>query len=92
LLSPVSLCALCGEDFDLLPAHRVQTTPIEFQQMGRVILGLGGRASALEADSGPDGLAVAGCHSDEFHEVERDIFITAGAEGKSGYFHDKNSW
>jgi hypothetical protein len=87
----VSLCALCGEDFDLLPAHRVQATPIELQQMGRIIFGLGGSASTLEANSGPDGLAVAGCHGDEFHKVERDVFVATGAQGKSGYFHDKNS-
>src|SRR5258708_35990853 len=37
--------------------------------MGRIIFGLGSRASALESDSRPDGLAVAGCHGDKFHKV-----------------------
>src|SRR5580704_13667729 len=32
--SPVSLC---GEDFDLLPTHRLQATPIELQQVRRII-------------------------------------------------------
>src|SRR4030081_2103105 len=49
--------------------------------MGSIILGLGGRASALEADSRPDGLAVPGCHGDEFHEVKRDVFVAAGGGG-----------
>src|ERR1700687_5972295 len=73
----------------LLTTDRLQATPIEFQQMGRVIFGLGGRASALEADSGPDSLAVAGGHGDEFYEVKRDVFVAAGAQGKRGHFHDK---
>src|SRR5208282_3675383 len=60
--------------------------------MGGVILGLVGRSGALETDSGPSGLAVAGGHGDEFHEVERDVFVAAGAQGKNGHFHDENSW
>src|ERR1019366_4327591 len=75
----------------LLPAYRLQATAVEFQQMGRVILGLVGRAGTLEADSGPGGLAVAGCQGDEFHEIERDVFIAAGGPGKSGRFHGANS-
>src|ERR1019366_6359938 len=76
----------------LLSAYRLQATAVEFQQMGGVILGLVGRTGTLEADSGPSGLAVAGCHGDEFHEVESDVFIAAGAQGKNGHFHDENSW
>src|SRR5437879_875317 len=58
--------------------------------MGRIIFGLGSRASALETDSAPDGLAVAGCHGDEFHEVECDVFVAAGAQGQSGGFLHKS--
>ena len=60
--------------------------------MGGVFLGLIGRTATLEADSGPSRLAVAGGHGDEFHEIERDVFIAAGAQGKSGHFHDENPW
>src|SRR5260370_30563414 len=61
--------------------------------MSGVFLGLVGRAPALEADSGPGGLAVAGGHGDEFHEVKRDVFVAAGAQGESGDFHyEKSSW
>src|SRR6266403_6315742 len=56
--------------------------------MGRIILWLGGRASALEADSRPDRLAVAGCHGDKFHKVKGDVFIAAGAQRQScGFLH-----
>src|SRR6267143_6960440 len=58
--------------------------------MGRIILGLGGRATALKADARPDGLTVPGCHGDKFHEVERDVFIAAGAQGQSGGFLHKS--
>src|SRR6202521_6177676 len=58
--------------------------------MGSVILGFGGRASALKANSGPDGLAVASCHGDEFHEIERDVFVAAGAQGHPGGFLHKS--
>jgi hypothetical protein len=43
----------------------------------------------LESDSGPGGLAVASGHGDEFHEVERDVFVAAGAERKTWHFHDE---
>src|ERR1035438_7730233 len=45
--------------------------------------------AALPIYSGPGGLAVAGGHGDEFHEVERDVFVAAGAQGKNGHFHDR---
>jgi len=47
--------------------------------MGGIILGLGGRASALEADSGSNRLAEASGHGNEFHEVKRYVFIAPRA-------------
>src|ERR1035441_4920000 len=69
--------------FDLLPTHRLQAASVEFQQLSSVVFGLGGGAGALEADSSPSGLAVTGGHGDEFHEVERDVFVATGAERKT---------
>src|SRR5271154_4966002 len=59
--------------------------------MRGVVLRLGGRTAALEADSSAGSFAVASSHGNEFHEVERDVFIAARAKRKTGHFHDKNS-
>jgi hypothetical protein len=48
-------------------------------------------AGALKTDSRARGFAVAGGHGDKLHEIEGNIFVAAGADGKTGHFHDDNS-
>src|SRR5580658_7932537 len=73
----------------LLPAHRLKASSVEFEQLRGIIFGFGGRACALKADSGPSRLTIAGGHGDKFHEVKRDVFVAAGAHRKRGRFHDQ---
>jgi hypothetical protein len=80
---------MAGDPVPLFSAYRLQATTVKFEQLSGVILRLGGRACALEADSGPSGFAIAGGHGDKFHEVKRDVFVAAGAHRKSGHFHDE---
>ncbi len=51
--------------------------------------GLRSSPSALEADPGRrrTGLPVTCTHGNKLHQIERDIFISAGAESDAGNFH-----
>src|SRR5580658_10612238 len=71
----------------LLSTNGLQASAVEFEQVCGIIFGLSGGSAALEADSAAGGFAVAGGHGDEFHEVERDIFVAARAERKTGCIH-----
>ena len=63
-----------------------QALAIELEQMVGVVFGLGSTASALEADAGGTGAAIAGGHGDELHEVERNVLIAAGTGRWGGCF------
>jgi hypothetical protein len=87
LIAAVNRCATQKQE--LLSDHRLQTTAVKFKQLSGVVFGLGGGCCSLETDSGAGGFAVTGGHCDEFHEVEGNVFVAAGAHGESGQFHDE---
>src|SRR5882724_6386608 len=60
--------------------------------MGSIVFRLGGSAAALKTDTAAGSPAIACRHGDELHQVERDVFVTAGAHRKGRCFHDQNSW
>src|SRR5581483_10007131 len=63
-----------------------ETTAVEFQEMGRVVLGLRS-GSSLEADgSSSSCLSIASGHGDEFHHIEGNIFISARSKRNGGDF------
>src|SRR5215467_6414860 len=78
----------------LLAANRAQTSSIQFQQLVGIVLGLGSRSSARESDAtSRGGTSVPGGHGDKLHQIECDVFVTAGMARTCGgsFFHDSFS-
>src|SRR6266481_3491293 len=64
----------------LLLPHRVQALAIQLQQVRSILLGLGRAAAGFlkpHTTGGRTGLAVAGRHGNELHQIQCDIFVAA---------------
>lgn len=66
--------------------HCVEALAVKFEQMAGVILGLGCGTAALESDATGRGLAIAGRHGDELHQVKGDVFVAAGSDWEARNF------
>jgi len=66
----------------------LQAASIELEQVIGVFLGLGGRSAALKADAGRTGASIAGRHSDKFHQIKGNIFVTTGTGCGVGFVHE----
>jgi hypothetical protein len=77
---------------DLLSRNCLQTLPVQFEQVACVFLGLGGSGATLEAGARAGSAAVTRGHGDEFHKIERDIFVATCSGGSAGgFFHESVS-
>src|SRR2546430_11240961 len=59
----------------LSSCHGLKATSVEFEQVACIFFRLGGSPAALETNSGRTGAPVTGRHSNEFHQIESDVFI-----------------